>query len=383
MKEQTIYEKFHCIADLCPMTCCQEWKIAVDEDTFEKWKTLEAPGESKHMLTSTTILKEDTCVIGLDSDGKCPFLTEEKLCRLVLTYGDTVLSKTCGTFPRQIHEFPDRVEKTVVNCCPAVVDLLEQEEKFTPFISALERTSETELFTLRRIAMDLVQNEEFSVPKAMLMNFYMMLEVYHKSKEKEPQAVLSEYQNPKALNELSEAIEKLDRSLAETICEDNELFLDMAENYRKEGLYREFLEPVAVLAEELEEQYEAEEDSFFEEIQEEWAAFMLEFGRFEGLVRKVLASDLFSNLLLPDSDLESTVVMMQWNGIGYVVLRQALFLKWKLEKKQALTYETVRDYIVVVDRMTGYDEEDVYEYLENSFEELIWDWGYFALIVGI
>ncbi len=32
--------------------------------------------------------------------------------------------------------------------------------------------------------------------------------------------------------------------------------------------------------------------------------------------------------------------------------------------------------------MTGYDEEDIYEYLENSFEELVWDWGYLALVIG-
>ena len=24
----------------------------------------------------------------------------------------------------------------------------------------------------------------------------------------------------------------------------------------------------------------------------------------------------------------------------------------------------------------------IYEYLENSFESLLWDWGYFALIIG-
>ena len=32
--------------------------------------------------------------------------------------------------------------------------------------------------------------------------------------------------------------------------------------------------------------------------------------------------------------------------------------------------------------MTGYEEADIYEYLENSFEELIWEWGYLALITG-
>ena len=47
----------------------------------------------------------------------------------------------------------------------------------------------------------------------------------------------------------------------------------------------------------------------------------------------------------------------------------------------ALGYETVRDYMVVISRMTGYEDEDIREYLENSFAELIWDWGYFALII--
>jgi len=37
--------------------------------------------------------------------------------------------------------------------------------------------------------------------------------------------------------------------------------------------------------------------------------------------------------------------------------------------------------MAVISRMTGYEDEDIREYLENSFAELIWDWGYFALII--
>ena len=32
------YNKFKCIADKCSITCCQEWKIAVDDATNRKWK---------------------------------------------------------------------------------------------------------------------------------------------------------------------------------------------------------------------------------------------------------------------------------------------------------------------------------------------------------
>ena len=66
----------------------------------------------------------------------------------------------------------------------------------------------------------------------------------------------------------------------------------------------------------------------------------------------------------------------------YGVIRHSIFLRWLLDGQKEIAYETVRDYIVIICRMTGYDEEDIYEYLENSFEELVWDWGYLALVVG-
>ena len=62
-------------------------------------------------------------------------------------------------------------------------------------------------------------------------------------------------------------------------------------------------------------------------------------------------------------------------------MHQSLFLLWLQNGGQELTYEQVRDYLVILMRMTGYDEDDIYEYLENSFEELVWEWGYFALVV--
>ena len=31
------YDKFQCTASKCPMTCCMQWRIAVDDETFHKW----------------------------------------------------------------------------------------------------------------------------------------------------------------------------------------------------------------------------------------------------------------------------------------------------------------------------------------------------------
>ena len=37
------YDEFGCIAGQCPITCCQEWKIAVDVDTNRRWKKVLPP----------------------------------------------------------------------------------------------------------------------------------------------------------------------------------------------------------------------------------------------------------------------------------------------------------------------------------------------------
>lgn len=62
------YEKFVCTADQCPRTCCQEWKIPVDEATEERWRKLAPPQAVKPQrkaLSAYIIEKEETRVIGL------------------------------------------------------------------------------------------------------------------------------------------------------------------------------------------------------------------------------------------------------------------------------------------------------------------------------
>ena len=104
------YNNFKCIADKCSITCCQEWKIAVDDATNRKWKKLSADkvsGKSDN-LSSYTCHKDGSLVIQLDEKHRCPFLSKDKLCHLVMTYSDEVLSETCALFPREIHRFSSR-----------------------------------------------------------------------------------------------------------------------------------------------------------------------------------------------------------------------------------------------------------------------------------
>ena len=340
-----------------------QWKIAVDEETYHCWKKAEFAGKT---LDSYVRDVDGGMVIGLNEAKKCPFLNEKGLCNLVISHGDGILSETCDVFPRQIHDFDNRKEYSLVSCCPEVIDILYKEKKveFTEYPKDMD---EDELFLIRNCMMEVVGNEEYPLNTAFLMAYYILLEMYEKKEF---------HMDMNALDELKEGIQKVCVFKKDTFDENNELWLDMVENYRKEGLYTEYIEEISQFAEELSKGYE--ENDIMDALEE----FEAELEKYERLFRNYLVSEFFTNLLIPDSDLEGMVVMMQWIAMEYVMMRQALFLKWMQSAKKELAYETVRDYMVIVSRMTGYDEEDVVEYLENSFQSLIWQWSYMALIIG-
>ena len=373
------YEKFQCIAGLCSITCCQEWKIAVDADTNRKWKKLLPPQDvtpQKKNLSAYTTNKNGGRVIELTEDHKCPFLNKNKLCKLVTAYGDKVLSETCTVFPREVHRFSEWEEETLMPCCPAVIDLLRKEEESHIRMERWTAADEFEQICvmIRNHIADLFSEEDKSVEEILLCAFYILSEL-HRIRETLTPEIVTEYFCDESREQLVQAIRELAADPAATMEEQNELLQDLAVNYRKEGLYQNYLDPVIDAAEELSEHYE---DLDLLRLSD---AFAVEFDRYEPLMKKFLKNEMLSDLFPPDGDIESMMVHFQWIAMEYAVIRHSIFLQWYQSGKGEIPYELVRDYIVVICRMTGYEEEDIYEYLENSFESLIWDFGYLALIV--
>lgn len=102
------YNEFHCIADSCTITCCQEWKIAVDPDTNQKWKKVSAPAdvpEQKKNLSAYTEKKTVSGSFSLTQTIAAPF------------------------FPRT--DFAGLLLLTMIKSCPKPV--LRFQEKFTGF----------------------------------------------------------------------------------------------------------------------------------------------------------------------------------------------------------------------------------------------------------
>lgn len=376
------YDEFQCIAGECSLTCCQEWKIGVDEAAYAKWKHVKPPDGMKtrrRNLRAFTTYKDQICVIGLDSGHRCPFLNEQKLCRLVTAYGDEVLSETCRVFPREIHEYESRTEYSLMSCCPEAVDMLKsagifalREEKLDSGTNEMEEV----YFTIRDFVLNQMQQER-TPQRNLLIACFTLLDMYHASEGKYSaenlMRIMKNDTDAHNMNELEQAMKEFHVDVGQTFAERNELFLDLSVNYQKEGLYEKYLKELLAYAQSLSEDGSIPRTEELQEFQEIYKEY-------EPLIRKFLAAEIYAGCYLPGGNLESMVVQLQWIVMTCCVIEHVLFLHWKIRGR--LTYENVRDYLVVLSRMTGYGEEDIYEYLDNSFEKRIWDWGYYALVIG-
>ena len=382
------YNKFKCIADKCSITCCQEWKIAVDDATNRKWKKLSADkvsGKSDN-LSSYTYHKDGSLVIKLDEKHRCPFLSNDKLCHLVMTYSDEVLSETCALFPREIHRFSRHEERTLMPCCPAVIDLWCEKPVTFPVISET-RNNLSMAFSIRDNLIKLISDQGLSVEQALLDGLYILLEL-HKN-QPITKAHIQEYFSDQTLNKLNTAMEDIHIPDEDTFIECNELLQDLSVNYRKEGLYTAFLQPVLTEACRYSNIYSQSDNNSISRTLQTWQKqFCSMLTDYDIVFRNYLANELFSDLISPEAAstkkvIEHMIIKMQWIMIEYTAIRQSLFLWYSHNANSPLTYETIREHIVIISRMTVYDDDDIREYLENSFAKLIWDWGYAALIMGI
>lgn len=136
--------------------------------------------------------------------------------------------------------------------------------------------------------------------------------------------------------QLRRAIEEIERDPFATMEERNELLQDLAVNYRKEGLYRNYLNPVIEKAEELSGLFEnignpadaAEQNADLKtEMADRMHTFESEFQAYNPLMRKFLINEFNADLLMPDGDLESLLVQYQWIAMEYGVIRHSIFLQ--------------------------------------------------------
>ncbi|MBQ7354362.1 MAG: flagellin lysine-N-methylase [Clostridia bacterium] len=116
------YPAFRCIASDCRHSCCIGWEIGIDPESLARYKSL-PPKERKAILTPTVTQKGCT-FFRLAPDGRCPHLTKEGLCRLILAHGEGILCHICREHPRFYNHFSRRTEVGLGLCCEEAARLI-------------------------------------------------------------------------------------------------------------------------------------------------------------------------------------------------------------------------------------------------------------------
>lgn len=438
--EPEFYKDFHCIGGQCSFTCCKEWKIAVDPETKKRWRKLSVPETvlksgrvpkhacrssfDKAQLSQFVMKKDGGEIIELLPNMRCPFLEDTELCRLVLDYGEECLSETCHVFPRETHAFADRTERTLVSCCPEIVDRLYalKELHFTnlPYqdrVFLLE--GKNKLFQIRNIMMYWLQDASVSNEVNLKRTFFMLLDLLEKEKKAESAADAVKALDPgeclkdEDVQKLTEMMLAMPKDTQASIEEQNALFLDITENYRKEGRYQGLLNPLYAMAEQLSREFQEADAARMDVV---CALHTEVVAAYAPLLRNYLVAEAFATLLIPGCTLRDMVLQLEWMIMEYVLIVHAMVLEILCEKdaedvpgtanskedagdamplsesqsdfdgrtyaavaetvNAPLAYPKARELLILIARMTGYDGDEIEEYLRDSFENPVWPWGY-------
>ena len=116
------FQKFRCIADKCPDSCCKGWDVVVDDETNEYYKTV--CGEFGEKLKSLTEIDGDGDRIFISQNERCPFWNSDELCDIYINLGENHLCKTCREFPRIMQDYTAFSEYLLSFACPEAARLI-------------------------------------------------------------------------------------------------------------------------------------------------------------------------------------------------------------------------------------------------------------------
>lgn len=171
---------FNCIGTQCEETCCKEWDITVDKNTFYSYK------KSKNILIRNLCKKNISLIeknshdlsyakIVLDEEKICPFLDNNKLCSIHGELGHNSLCYTCKVYPRVFNKIGGFFEASLFLSCPEVVRLaLFNKEKmsfsevnidysYKIYGKANINKNNDIYWSVREFAIDILQNRSFKL----------------------------------------------------------------------------------------------------------------------------------------------------------------------------------------------------------------------------
>lgn len=381
------YDDFICIADKCPYTCCREWDISVDNKTALKWREMPVPGEKNLLSTSIKYGKSDK-TLKFDSDNKCHLLDECGLCKVVKEYGEEHIPETCHVFPREVYLFSGRSERALSPACPYVLDLLwkNQNYRLVHEGNSPENDDETDIsespqeraaFMVRDWFIQLMDERNDKSAKMLRVFFCILRDMRDVSKNDEalftPQFVETYIQatNIKEVFSALASENESDKVIADRFKENNELYLDLVNRYQRQRKYTDFLKMTVPAGENF-------CNNNYMDVDREIKAWNEICHKYEKYLRLYVWEEIGSNLI-SECNIESMLIKVQWIILEYIAANQALYLRRQNDRE--LSYEEIRETVAIMSRITGYNENEIRQFLNTEFEALIWPLDYAFLVV--
>lgn len=132
VKVPSFYKEFRCTAGKCSDTCCDGWKILIDDESVKKYKGHK--GELKGRFEKSIICQGKDAYFLLQG-SRCPFLNDENKCDIYINMGKDALSSTCASFPRRISVKGGRMQACLSMSCPEAAGLVLKEKDGIKFES--------------------------------------------------------------------------------------------------------------------------------------------------------------------------------------------------------------------------------------------------------
>jgi len=115
------YPGFRCTAGACRHTCCAGWEIDVDPETMKRYREMDGPLGAK---LRQRIDPAPEPHFMLSDRERCPFLTDQNLCEIILQAGEDALCQICADHPRFRNYWSDRIEMGLGMACEEAARLI-------------------------------------------------------------------------------------------------------------------------------------------------------------------------------------------------------------------------------------------------------------------
>ena len=167
------FDRFQCIVDRCPDSCCKEWDVQVDETAAAYYRSLS--GDLGNRLREVLHTENGETVMTI-IDGRCPMWRTDGLCWIQAELGEAALCKTCREFPRLTHDYGDFVELQLELSCPEAAKYILSLGKPTTVTEAADggnaeynEEAMAHLKATRERALELLFDDSRSVPEALAL----------------------------------------------------------------------------------------------------------------------------------------------------------------------------------------------------------------------